>query len=67
MSVRNSKDGLDKDTINEYLNTVDRLESDIVMIDAGGYYASAAISLKRIADSLEYIVTSIKENEAKVK
>lgn len=37
----------------EYLATVYRLEPDIVMIDAGAYYASAAISLKRIADALE--------------
>ena len=36
-----------------YLQTVDRLEPEIHMIDAGAFYASAAISLKRIADALE--------------
>jgi hypothetical protein len=37
----------------EYLATVARLEPDIAFIDACAYYASAAISLKRIADVLE--------------
>lgn len=36
-----------------YQDTVARLEKDIAMIDAGAFYASAAISLKRIADALE--------------
>lgn len=40
---------------NVYLDTVKRLEPEIAMIDPGAYYASAAISLKRIADSLEKI------------
>lgn len=35
-----------------YLETIDRLEPDIHMIDAGAGWASAAISLKRIADEL---------------
>lgn len=38
-----------------YLKTVGRMETNITMIDAGAYYASAAISLKRIADALEKI------------
>lgn len=38
---------------NVYLETVNRLEPDIAMIDRGAFYASAAISLKRIADTLE--------------
>lgn len=38
-----------------YLATVARLEPDIAMIDAGAYYASAAISLKRTADALTRI------------
>lgn len=37
---------------NVYLETIARLEPDIAMIDAGAFYASAAISLKRIADAL---------------
>lgn len=40
---------------NVYLETVDRLEPDIAMIDVGAFNASAAISLKRIADALEKI------------
>lgn len=42
-----------KERVDSYLNTIDRLEPDIAMIDPGAYYASAAISLKRIADVLE--------------
>lgn len=33
--------------------TIDSIEPDIASIDAGAFYASAAISLKRIADALE--------------
>ena len=40
-------------SVTEYLNTIARLEPDITAIDASAYYASAAISLKRIADALE--------------
>ena len=36
----------------EYMDTVKRLEPDISAIDAAAYYASAAISQKRIADSM---------------
>jgi hypothetical protein len=36
-----------------YLATVDSLEPNIKMIDAGAFYASAAISLKRIADTID--------------
>jgi hypothetical protein len=36
-----------------YENTVARLEPDICMIDTNAALASIAISLKRIADSLE--------------
>lgn len=35
-----------------YLETLDRMEPDIHMIDAGAGWASIAISLKRIADEL---------------
>ena len=40
--------------VDTYLDTVSRLEPDIHPIDAGGGYASMAVSLKRIADSLEF-------------
>lgn len=36
-----------------YLDTIQRLEPDIAMIDPGAYYASAAISLRRMADAAE--------------
>ena len=38
-----------------YGKTVDRLEPDIAMIDAGAGWTSIAISLKRIADVLVWI------------
>ncbi len=41
-----------------YLNTISRLEPDIAMIDPGAFSASAAISLKRIADSLEKLANA---------
>lgn len=41
--------------MNAYLETVARLEPDITPIDAAAFYASAAVSLKRIADALEKI------------
>jgi len=39
--------------LKSYLATIERLEPDIHPIDPGAFYASAAISLKRIADLLE--------------
>jgi hypothetical protein len=39
----------------EYLETIKRIEPDIHMIDPGAFYASVAISLKRIADALEIL------------
>jgi hypothetical protein len=44
--------------IEGYQGTVKRLEPDIHMIDAGAFYASAAISLKRIADAYETMLES---------
>jgi hypothetical protein len=38
-----------------YLETLDRIEPDIAMIDASAGWASIAISLRRIADSQEKI------------
>jgi hypothetical protein len=50
------------DDIDYYQETVKRLEPDIAMIDDGAYNASAAISLKRIADSLEALLLIVQEN-----
>lgn len=41
------------DKVDYYLGTLARLEPDIAAIDASAFYASAAISLKRIADALQ--------------
>ncbi len=37
-----------------YLDTLRRMEPEIHPVDAAAFYASASISLKRIADSLEF-------------
>jgi len=42
-----------KGPVDEYLQTIDRMEPDIHPVDPAAYYASASISLKRIADALE--------------
>jgi hypothetical protein len=42
----------DQEKVNAYLSTVRRMEPEIAPIDAAAFYASAAISLKRIADVL---------------
>jgi hypothetical protein len=34
-----------------YLETIERMEPEISPVDPGAFYASAAISLKRIADN----------------
>lgn len=52
----------EKERVDAYLNTVNRLEPEIAPIDASAFYASAAISLKRIADSLEEIITLAKKD-----
>ena len=41
------------DTDNVYLETVNRMEPDIACVDRDAAMASIAISLKRIADSLD--------------
>ncbi len=43
----------EKQRVDAYMATIARLEPDITMIDPGAFYASAAISLKRIADELK--------------
>ena len=40
---------------NVYLETLDRMEPDVAMVDRDGALASIAISLKRIADALEKV------------
>lgn len=47
------------DAVDGYLATVQRLEPEIHPIDPDAFHASAAISLKRIADSLEQIETMV--------
>jgi len=44
-----------------YGKTIDRMEPNIASVDPGAYYASAAISLHRIANSLERIETLLKD------
>ena len=43
------------DATKTFLDTVDRLEPEIHVIDSGAGFASIAISLKRIADVLEWV------------
>jgi hypothetical protein len=43
----------EKMRVDAYMGTINRLEPDIAMIDASAFYASAAISLKRIADAMQ--------------
>jgi hypothetical protein len=45
--------------------TVDSLEPYIWPIDASAFYASAGISLRRIADALEDIAAEMKHNRLK--
>lgn len=44
------------DKVASYVATVESMEPDISPIDASAFHASAAISLKRIADLLERLV-----------
>ncbi len=39
--------------VDAYLDTVSRIEPDIAMLDQGAALASIAISMKRVADTLE--------------
>ncbi len=56
--VDEEKMSKEKKAVDDYLETVDRLEPSIHPIDPGAFYASAAISLKRIADASEAIAKS---------
>lgn len=51
----------EKERVEGYLDTIGRLEPNIHMIDAATFYASAAISLKRIADAAEQQNQMIKD------
>lgn len=58
---RRKKASLKVERVDGYLTTVNRLEPDIHMIDAGAFYASAAISLKRIADDTHRAANAIEQ------
>ena len=49
----------EKERVDAYLNTINRLEPDITMIDRDAALASISISLKRIADTLENLPIAI--------
>ncbi len=51
-------------SIDTYLETIERLEPEIAVIDTGAFNASAAISLKRIADAMEFFVKLAKEEQS---
>ena len=48
-----------RDSAEAYLATVERIEPDVAPIDAAAFYASAAISLRRIADAAEAIAGAV--------
>ena len=50
----------EKERVGGYLGTVLRMEDHISPVDAAAFYASAAISLKRIADLLEQIEMNLR-------
>lgn len=54
MSLRSEGDAAGR-RVDAYIDTIARLEPDIAMIDRDAALASIAISLKRIADSLDQI------------
>ncbi len=43
------------DPVNTYLHMINRMEPDLYFIDSCAGWASIAVSLRRIADSLEII------------
>lgn len=46
-----------KDNVDAYIDTISRFEPDLAHTDASAYGGSIAISLKRIADALDKIVS----------
>lgn len=55
----------EKDRVEAYLQTVERLEPEITPIDLPAAAASMSISLKRIADSMEKFVQMLDEERRK--
>lgn len=51
-----------QEAVDGYVNTVERLEPDIHPIDASAFYASSAISLRRMADAAEQQTAAIVEH-----
>ncbi len=47
----------------DYLDTVDRMEPDVTPVDRDGAMASIAISLKRIADALEFFAAAYPDED----
>lgn len=50
--------------VDGYSATLDSIEPDIHSIDPGAFYASAAISLKRIADAADLFAISLIKDHA---
>ncbi len=50
----------EKERVDVYARTIERLEPDIAAIDAAAGWASIAISLKRIAAALESIERNVR-------
>lgn len=55
------------DKIKDYIKTAERLEPDIYPINVGAFYASVAISLKRIADSIVHLETVTQQKLDEIK
>jgi hypothetical protein len=55
----------EQERLNAYLKTIERMEPDVAAIDASFAYASVAISLKRIADTLEAANRELVPDEVK--
>ena len=50
----------EKERVDGYLQTIHRLEPDIHPVDASAFYASASISLKRLADTTSKIYMGLR-------
>jgi len=48
------------DSAKIYLNVIDRLEPELTCVDKDASLASIAISLKRLADTLEELLVMVK-------
>jgi hypothetical protein len=54
---------MSEETVNAYLATLARMEQDIALVDRDAALVSIAISMKRIADSLETLKVIATESE----